>query len=111
MHIYNPKVKVRGNLGIDIPLAFGSGYLYPQTSDDRHGGLYVCTIHLAAMVHIIYTLTENKTLILLSFFSFITASLAARCDSKSLPDNSRALIPFFSQVSLQCVVRSEICQL
>ena len=59
-------------------------------------------IHLAAMVHIIYTLTENKTPILLSSFaSFITASLAVRCDSKSLPDHSRALVPFFYRVSLQ----------
>ena len=53
----------------------------------------MCTIHLAAMVHIIYILTENKTSILLSFFSFTTASLVARCDSKSLPDHSRVLIP------------------
>ena len=51
----------------------------------------MCTIHLAAMVHIIYTLTENKTPILLSFFSFTTASLAATCDSKTklLLDHSR----------------------
>ena len=55
----------------------------------------MCTIHLAAMVHMIYILTENKTLILLSLFSFITTSLAARCDTKSLPDHSRVLIPLF----------------
>ena len=34
-HIYDPNVEVRGSLWIDIPLTFGSGYIYPQTSDDR----------------------------------------------------------------------------
>ena len=110
-HIYDPNVEVRGSLGIDIPRAEGEGYIYPQTSDDWDWGSYVCAIHLAAMVHIIYALTENKTRILLSSFSYITASLAVRCDSKSLPNHSRALVPFFYRVSLQCIVQSEICQL
>ena len=67
----------------------------------------MCAIHLAAMVHIIYTLTENKTPIL-RFFIFITASLAARCDSKLLPDHSKSVNPFvFPSEPIYTVHRTE----
>ena len=53
------KSEVRGSLPLINPEPKGQGVYQQQTSDDRGQRLYICCIHVMAVVHMIYTIIKS----------------------------------------------------